>query len=195
LVEVTLVGSRRKHALVGGINAAKIALGGDVEPDGIGDFRAEVAQQPLGGAAFVSVVKVLVVSFRECIRIKDVADIVKQSGCDQLGRGTLGLGKSCGLQCMLALGDGFRAIGKIATGVEGIQDGINDGIHGLGELKFGKIQAVKNLRSLIRGSIDAKQEMWVKFSSPVRSMVSSATARAKEWFSCASVRVRTLPGK
>ena len=104
------LGGLGESLVVGFVDGAKVAFGGYVETDGLDDFIGEDIPKKGGGNVFVVVVFEGGVVFFVGVIGEDVADVVKQGGCDVFGILTGIFGQVGSLQAMLHLGDVFFVV-------------------------------------------------------------------------------------
>ena len=123
-------GSGRKLGKVVGVGEAEIALGGNMEPDGIEDGRGKMGAERCCREFFMAGIE----SAIGCVLaevVEEVTEIVQQSGGNEGGRPTFPLDKSGGLKGVLKNGNGLAEVGRTAVGSEEIEDLIEggDGLH------------------------------------------------------------------
>ncbi len=107
---------------VGGIGGAQVALGGDVETDGLGDGWRKVGGEKAVGEFFVAGVDAMV-GYVFALLMEEMADVVEECGGDE-GIGTLSLDREVsGLEAVLEDGDGFSEVGCSALVLHGFEEG------------------------------------------------------------------------
>jgi hypothetical protein len=72
----------RESAEIIGIHTAEVALGGNVEADGFGDFRAKVRREPVAGKVFVPGIDTAIGNVPGKM-VDHVADVMQESGGDE----------------------------------------------------------------------------------------------------------------
>jgi hypothetical protein len=107
---------------VGGIGGAEVALGGDVESDGLGDGWRKVGGEKAVGEFFVAGVDAMV-GYVFALLMEEMADVVEECGGDERV-GALSLdGEVSGLEAVLEDGDRFAEVGCAALALHGFEEG------------------------------------------------------------------------
>lgn len=169
--------------LVHGIDGAEVALGRDVEEDGLGDFGTEEGSEFASGQMFMMAVLGFL-SGEGFGRFEEVADIVEEGGDDEVvGRG-LGFGEGGGLKSVFQLSDLLTAVEGMSFGLEQVEEGIRTGdpSHqrnprvppGARRARCGSIRADGADRSLSRGR---RMSLWVSIIGPAQGLSRKKPAR------------------
>jgi len=89
---------------------------------------AEVSREPIMPEHLVAIIDPVVWSIVGKI-VNQVANIVKQRGCDQIGIRTIVLGLCRGLQGVFQLRHGLTTVLRISAGLEHFDDGRGGSVH------------------------------------------------------------------
>ena len=117
----------RELAEIVRLDGAEIALGRDVQADGLAHFRTETFGQPPGAQLLVHVVEAARGGVLAQL-VDHVADIMQQRGKHGGGRRAVGLGQRRGLQRVLQLVDRAQAIALGGAADEDVEKFLTQGI-------------------------------------------------------------------